>query len=139
MSDMELLQTIGGYAGAIVTIIGLVALIIKPIREYLIKLITKESDKEKTSERLAENSEQLKQILDSVNKLTAQNEVQSEALVSVIRNTIMHLYYKYNKCDEISMYERENIEKLYKAYKALGGNSFVADCVEEIRHLPVKM
>jgi hypothetical protein len=40
---------------------------------------------------------------------------------------------------EISAYERENIEKLFKAYKSWGGNSFVADCVEEIRKLPTKM
>ena len=120
------------YAGAIVTIAGLMIMIIKPIREGFVKFITKTTKSDDTAEKLT-------QILDSINKMTAQNEIQSEALVSVIRNTIMHLYYQYKGIGKISAYERENIEKLYKAYKSLGGNSFVADCVDEIRKMPTEM
>ena len=129
---MAIIETIGSYAGAIVTIMGLAVMVIKPIREGFIKFITKTTKSDDTAEKLS-------QILDNMKKITEQNEIQSEALVSVIRNTIMHLYYQYKGLGEISAYERENIEKLFKAYKSLGGNSFVADCVEEIRKLPTKM
>ena len=129
---MATIETIGSYAGAIVTIIGLAVMVIKPIREGFIKFITKTTKSDDTAEKLS-------QILDNMKKITEQNEIQSEALVSVIRNTIMHLYYQYKELGEISAYERENIEKLFKAYKSLGGNSFVADCVEEIRKMPTKM
>ena len=136
---MEIIQTIGGYAGSIVTIIGLIVMVVKPVRDLFVKWIAKATDQDKTSEQIAQNTEQLTKILESMDKLTSQNEMQSEALISVIRNTIMHLYYQYTKLNEISAYERENIEKLFKAYQSLGGNSFVAGCVEEIRRLPVKM
>ena len=129
---MAIIETIGSYAGAIVTIIGLAVMVIKPIREGFIKFVTKTTKSDDTAEKLS-------QILDNMKKITEQNEIQSEALVSVIRNTIMHLYYQYKELGEISAYERENIEKLFKAYKSLGGNSFVADCVEEIRKMPTKM
>ena len=127
---MELVTQLGGYAGAIVTIVGLIVMVFKPIRNKFVEFVTKISGKDKTAE-------QLDKILTSVNDLTAQNQIQSEALVSVIRNTIMHLYYKYRNADTISAYERENIEKLFAAYQALGGNSFVAECVEEIRNIQI--
>lgn len=129
---MAIIETMGSYAGAIVTIIGLAVMVIKPIREWFIKFITKTTKSDDTAEKLS-------QILDNMKKITEQNEIQSEALVSVIRNTIMHLYYQYKGLGKISAYERENIEKLYKAYKSLGGNSFVADCVDEIRKMPTEM
>ena len=136
---MELIQLIGGYAGAVVTIIGLLVMVIKPIRQHFTQWVLKTTNQQDTSEQLAKNTEQLNKILESMDKLTQQNKMQSEALTSVIRNTIMHLYYQYIKLGEISAYERENIEKLFKAYKSLGGNSFVEACVEELRRLPVKM
>ena len=129
---MDWVQIAGSYAGAIVGIIGLVVMIVKPIRQAFVKFITKTTNSDDTAQKLT-------QILENVNKLTTQNSMQSEALLCVIRNTIVHLYYQYKPIGEISAYERENIEKLYHTYTALGGNSFVSNCVEEIRKMPTKM
>lgn len=129
---MDAIQSVGAYAGAIVTIIGLVVMIIKPVRKYFVDFIVKTTNSDDTAQTLT-------QILDSVNKLSTQNTLQSEALLCVIRNTIVHLYYQYKPIGEISAYEKENIEKLYKTYTALGGNSFVTNCVEEMRKMPTKM
>ena len=129
---MDAIQSVGAYAGAIVTIIGLVVMIIKPVRKHFVDFIVKTTNSDDTAQTLT-------QILDSVNKLSTQNTLQSEALLCVIRNTIVHLYYQYKPIGEISAYEKENIEKLYKTYTALGGNSFVTNCVEEMRKMPTKM
>ena len=42
-----------------------------------------------------------------------------------LRSELLHIYYQYEKAGEIRQYELENFVHLYKAYKALWGNSFI--------------
>lgn len=50
-----------------------------------------------------------------------------------LRTAMLSTYYRCKEKEEIRQYERENFDKLYKAYKKLGGNSFVDDIYKEIR------
>ena len=50
-----------------------------------------------------------------------------------LRTAMLHTYYRCKEKEEIRQYERENFDKLYHAYKKLGGNSFVDDIYSEIR------
>ena len=50
-----------------------------------------------------------------------------------LRTAMLHTYYRCKEKEEIRQYERENFDKLYRAYKKLGGNSFVDDIYKEIR------
>lgn len=50
-----------------------------------------------------------------------------------LRTAMLNTYYKCNETETIRQYERENFDKLYAAYKKLGGNSFVDDIYKEIR------
>ena len=50
-----------------------------------------------------------------------------------LRTAMLNIYYKCNEPETIRQYERENFDKLYAAYKKLGGNSFVDDIYKEIR------
>lgn len=50
-----------------------------------------------------------------------------------LRTAMLSTYYRCKEKDEIRQYERENFDKLYHAYKKLGGNSFVDDIYKEIR------
>lgn len=50
-----------------------------------------------------------------------------------LRSEMLRTYY-HNKDDKkIRQYEKENFIHLYKAYKALKGNSFMDDVYEEVR------
>ena len=51
----------------------------------------------------------------------------------LLRNSITTIYYKYQKDAEMPQYEYENVERLYKQYKKLGGNSFVDKIWNEIQ------
>ena len=42
------------------------------------------------------------------------------------------------KLGYMTIYEKQNIAKLYSEYQNLGGNSFVSEIVEELNNLPVK-
>lgn len=50
-----------------------------------------------------------------------------------LRTAMLNTYYKCKDTEKIRQYERENFDKLYSAYKKLGGNSFVDDIYKEIR------
>ena len=54
-----------------------------------------------------------------------------------LRTAMLNTYYKCKEKEQIRQYERENFDKLYAAYKKLGGNSFVDDVYKEIRSYEV--
>ena len=63
------------------------------------------------------------------------NSIESlkEGVKALLRSEILKIYY--HNCDkkELRQYQREALDKLYEAYRALGGNSFIVDVYEEIR------
>ena len=50
-----------------------------------------------------------------------------------LRSNMLSTYYRCKEKETIRQYERENFDKLYAAYKKLGGTSFVDDIYKEIR------
>lgn len=55
----------------------------------------------------------------------------------LLRANMLSTYYKHHDEDRIRQHEKENFIYEYRAYKALGGNSFIDDIYEEIRHWEV--
>lgn len=51
----------------------------------------------------------------------------------LLRSEMLRIYYSYLEKREIKQYEFENFIKLYDAYKALGGNSFIDEVNLEVR------
>ena len=49
-----------------------------------------------------------------------------------LRNTMLTIYYDNCEKDTIRQYEYENFMMLYKAYKALKGNSFIDKIHKEV-------
>ena len=47
------------------------------------------------------------------------------------------LVQKYIEAGEISLSDRENMEDMYRSYKALGGNGHLETAVHEMRKIPV--
>jgi hypothetical protein len=49
-----------------------------------------------------------------------------------LRHDMLHIYYEYKDTKKIRQYELENFVYLYKAYKALKGNSFIDKIYKEV-------
>lgn len=49
-----------------------------------------------------------------------------------LRNDMLHIYYAYKDAKQIRQYELENFVYLYKAYKALKGNSFIDKIYKDV-------
>jgi hypothetical protein len=50
-----------------------------------------------------------------------------------LRSEMLQIYYHNKDTETIRQYEKENFMKLYEAYKALKGNSFIDTIYEEVR------
>lgn len=51
----------------------------------------------------------------------------------LLRSDMLQTYYRHRAKDSIRQYELENFILEYKAYKALGGNSFIDRIYEEVK------
>ena len=49
-----------------------------------------------------------------------------------LRSEMLRLYYKHQDDKKVRQYEMENFVKLYDAYKALNGNSFIDKVYNEV-------
>lgn len=49
-----------------------------------------------------------------------------------LRSDMLHIYYQYKDEKKIRQFELENFVFLYKAYKALRGNSFIDKIYKEV-------
>lgn len=56
----------------------------------------------------------------------------SDGVECLLRSDMLRIYYTYLESEKIRQYERQNLEDLYRAYKALGGNSFMDDLYKDI-------
>ena len=56
----------------------------------------------------------------------------------LLRSEMLRIYYTYLDKEEIKQYEFENFIKLYDAYKALGGNSFIDEVNLEVRDWTIR-
>lgn len=51
---------------------------------------------------------------------------------SQLRSDMLHTYYKHKETKKIRQFELENFILMYKAYKALKGNSFIDVIYKEV-------
>lgn len=56
----------------------------------------------------------------------------SNGMKCQLRSDMLHIYYQYKDEGKIRQYELENFIFLYKAYKALKGNSFIDKIYNEV-------
>ena len=75
------------------------------------------------------------------NRLKAEKALQ-EALRNgmrvTLKNSIIERYEKYEEMEYCPINARENLEDMYEAYKALGGNGTVTALMQKIRLLPTE-
>ena len=125
--SLDIVKDIGSYTGAVVTVIGFVVMIVKPLRERFTKWVSKITNKDIVEKKL-----------DDLTKLVEKSIAQNEALKATIRNSILVIYYTQTQKGYMTTFDLSNLTELYDSYLALGGNSFVKKCVEQLMKLPIK-
>lgn len=67
---------------------------------------------------------------------TGKRKALEDGVCALLRNQIVHEFNRYTEKGYYPIYGRENVEKMYKAYSALGGNGTISDLVTGLKKLP---
>lgn len=135
---MENLNIIAGYCGSISAIIALVVLIVKPIRNKFVDWITKTSNRDELNAKIDNLTELVEKQVEQNDIINAELQKQSMALQASLRNSILVIYNDSIAKGHMTMFEKQNLSKLFSEYKNLQGNSFICDLVNELNDMPVK-
>ena len=57
---------------------------------------------------------------------------------ALLRDRIIQAYNNYQDKGFCPIYARDNVEKMYQEYHALGGNGMITELVERIKELPTE-
>ena len=135
---MEHINTIASYCGSISAIIALVVLVVKPVRNKFVDWITKTSNRDELNSKIDNLTELVEKQVSQNDVINAELKKQSMALQASLRNSILDIYNDSIAKGHMTMFEKQNLSKLFSEYKNLQGNSFICDLVNELNELPVK-
>ena len=71
-------------------------------------------------------------IIRDQRKIREEQEKISEGQKCQLRTDMMRTYYKNRDTRKLRQYEAENFVKMYQAYKAMGGNSFIDEIYSHV-------
>lgn len=143
---MDWLLIAGSCVGAILSIITLLTLIIKPLRSKFAKWVTKTANTDEFTEKFDDINEKIDKLTELVEKTIEQNvklqeeiKTQSEALQASLRNSILKAYHCCTVKGYITTYQAQNVSALFTNYEKLGGNGFIKYTImPAINRLPIK-
>ena len=135
---MENLNIIAGYCGSISAIIALVVLVVKPLRTKFVDWVSKTSNRDEFSNKIDTLTELVQKQVEQNNEINTELKKQSMALQASLRNSILVIYNDSIAKGHMTMFEKQNLSKLFSEYKNLQGNSFICDLVNELNDMPVK-
>ena len=135
---MEIITTIASYCGSISAIIALIVLIVKPLRNAFINWVTKTSNRDELNAKIDNLTELVEKQVGQSNIINAELQKQSMALQASLRNSILDIYNDSIAKGHMTMFEKQNLSKLFSEYKNLQGNSFICDLVNELNDMTVK-
>lgn len=138
----EAIKVIGGAAGSIISIITLLTLIVKPMRNGFrrwVYSIAAQSDDHvskvdmmEIKDILKHQSEQNEQILSELEATKNDMEILKDSNRSTMKNMISSIYNSGRATRKISVNDRESLVHLYDSYHALGGNNYTTLIYQEM-------
>lgn len=134
---MDIIKYISSIVGAVLQIIALATMFVKPIRNKFtnwLLSITKSKELQESVNGFKVDLQQVKEIIDTFEDRFFTEELASKA---AIRTEILRIYYKYLPNREMPVYARQNLSILKDIYlNHLHGNSFVSDVCKEMDEWP---
>ena len=135
---MEIIKDIATVIGLILSAITLITLCCKPLRRKIGNVIRKASNMEETSQALDEVRAMMQQIMATEESKQELMTHFQESQLSLLRDSITRLYFKYLPEKQVPAYGRKDMVNLFESYQKLGGNSYVRTIYEEFMDWPVK-
>ena len=101
---MNTVKEIATYCGSITTILALITIIIKPIRNRFVGWISKTSGKDNLNKKIDKLTVLVERQVEQNQSMETQLQKQSLALQATLRNSILVIYNSRMKENSISLY-----------------------------------
>ena len=97
-----------------------------------------ETKKTKTEEKLDSIEESIQSLSNRYDKLDRDNEALKAASISRIKQQIVDKHNQFVREGSIDYLSLDCLQQQFKAYEAMGGNSYVHDLMKDLEALPLK-
>lgn len=102
------------------------------------KLHLVETKKTKTEAKLDKIEEAIETLTAQYEKLGKDNEAMKAASISRIKQQMVDKHNQYMREGAIDYMSLDCLQQQFKAYEAMGGNSYVHDLMKDLESLPLK-
>lgn len=142
---MEIIKNIGAIVGMALSCLTLIALLCKPLRKKISGWIRQVSQAEEYWDAIERNQMAIDEIRAGMQQIMATEESKQALLakfqksqLSILRDDITRLYFKYLEDKQVPFYARKDMVQLYETYTDMGGNSYVKTIYDEFMEWPVR-
>ena len=142
---MEIIKNIGAIVGMALSCLTLITLLCKPLRNKISGWIRQVSQAEEYWDAIERNQMAIDEIRAGMQQMMATEESKQvlfskfqESQLSILRDDITRLYFKYLEDKQVPFYARKDMVQLYETYTDMGGNSYVKTIYDEFMEWPVK-
>lgn len=125
------LQLFSSFLVALTGAVVAVGAIIRPVRKWIVGILSKE----KEYKNLESSVNDVKQTLSTE---LSERKLMKEAYICLTRNALTEIWHRAEEQGYICDWDRENFDRMYAAYSALGGNSYIHEAHAQILKLPSK-
>lgn len=78
-------------------------------------------------------------LIGFVGNCKRRNKALSKAVQSLLRDRLIEKYRLFKTNGEMTILDKENVDALFKEYKALGGNGTIKELMEDLEHTKIKI
>ena len=142
---MEIIKNIGAIVGMALSCLTLITLLCKPLRKKISGWIRQVSQAEEYQDAIERNQMAIDEIRAGMQQIMATEESKQALLakfqksqLSILRDDITRLYFKYLEDKQVPFYARKDMVQLYETYTDMGGNSYVKTIYDEFMEWPVR-
>ena len=142
---MEIIKNIGAIVGMVLSCLTLITLLCKPLRKKISGWIRQVSQAEEYWDAIERNQMAIDEIRAGMQQMMATEESKQalflkfqKSQLSILRDDITRLYFKYLEDKQVPFYARKDMVQLYETYTDMGGNSYVKTIYDEFMEWPVR-
>ena len=142
---MEIVKNIGAIVGIALSCLTLITLLCKPLRKKISGWVRQVSQAEEYWDAIERNQMAIDEIRAGMQQMMATEESKQALLakfqksqLSILRDDITRLYFKYLEDKQVPFYARKDMVQLYETYTDMGGNSYVKTIYDEFMEWPVR-
>ena len=130
------IQLLSSFLVALTGLTAALCALVRPIRRWFSRMFSKMKADERLETAVEKIAARQEQIGDRQEQIGDRQVLMQEAIQTITRNALTDIWHRVEPQGYICDWDRENFLKMYAAYSAIGGNSYVHSIYELISKMP---